>query len=61
MDKTELKDFVNKILEKKGFPPVKQFCKEFADGSKLFCWLINILNSYVSKCVQYIIWWINWL
>jgi hypothetical protein len=34
MDKKELKKFVNKILEKKGHPPVKEFAKEFNDGSK---------------------------
>ena len=34
MDKAELKAFTNKILAKKGFPPVKHFCKEFSDGGK---------------------------
>ena len=34
MDKEELKEFVNKLLAKKGFPPVKKFAAEFADGSK---------------------------
>tara|TARA_B110000285_G_C14882285_1_gene494488 strand:- start:661 stop:768 length:108 start_codon:yes stop_codon:yes gene_type:complete len=32
MDKEELKAFVNKLLVKKGFPAVKKFAKEFADG-----------------------------
>lgn len=32
MNKSELKDFVNKLLTKKGLPPVKNFAKEFADG-----------------------------
>ena len=40
MDKKELKQFVNKILEKKGIPPVKEFAKEFADGSKSLFMLI---------------------
>ena len=35
MDKIELKKFVNKILDKKGHPPVKMFAAEFSDGSKL--------------------------
>ena len=34
MDKEELKAFVNKLLDKKGFPTVKSFAKEFADGGK---------------------------
>ena len=34
MDKKELKKFVNKILAKKGHAPVREFAKEFADGSK---------------------------
>ena len=42
MDKEELKAFVNRLLEKKGYPPVKSFAKEFADGGEytLFCNLI---------------------
>lgn len=32
MDKEELKNFVNRILSQKGFPPVKKFAIEFADG-----------------------------
>lgn len=34
MDKEELRKFVNQIFKKKGFPPVRNFAKEFADGSK---------------------------
>ena len=39
MDKQELKEFVNKIFKKAGMPPVKNFAKDFADGTlyvKLF-------------------------
>lgn len=39
MNKDELKGFVNKILAKKGHPPVTKFASEFADGivyEKLF-------------------------
>ena len=32
MDKEELRKFVNKIFAKKGYPPVKKFASEFADG-----------------------------
>jgi hypothetical protein len=32
MDKKELKKFVNKILEKKGHAPIKEFAREFSDG-----------------------------
>ena len=34
MDKEDLRKFVNKIFTKKGYPPVKKFASEFADGSK---------------------------
>ena len=34
MDKAELRKFVNKIFTKRGYPAVKNFGKEFADGSK---------------------------
>ena len=34
MDKEDLRKFVNKIFTKKGYPPVKKFAAEFADGSK---------------------------
>ena len=34
MDNDQLKKFVNKIFQKKGYPPVKNFGKEFADGGK---------------------------
>ena len=37
MDKEELKAFVNKLLDKKGYPSVKSFAKEFADGGKCVC------------------------
>ena len=36
MDNEQLKKFVNKIFTKKGYPPVKNFGKEFADGSRYF-------------------------
>lgn len=34
MDKEDLKKLVNGIFKKKGLPPVKNFAKEFSDGSK---------------------------
>ena len=34
MDKEDLRKFVNQIFRKKAFPPVKNFSREFADGSK---------------------------
>ena len=34
MDNEALKKFVNKIFTKKGYTAVKNFGKEFADGSK---------------------------
>ena len=42
MNKDELKDFVNKILKKKGYPPVTKFAIEFADGI-IFETVFNIL------------------
>lgn len=46
MDKDELKAFVNKLLEKKGFPTVKSFAKEFADGGKF--WKLVSNNLFYS-------------
>ncbi len=34
VEAVDIKKFVNDILAKKGIPPVKNFAKEFADGSK---------------------------
>ena len=52
MDKEELKVFVNKIFKKGGYPPVKQFAKEFSDGSKLkIIWLILGFYRYVLVAV----------
>ena len=34
MDKEDLRKFVNQIFKKRGYPPVRNFSKEFADGSK---------------------------
>lgn len=48
MDKKELKQFVNQILAKKGIPPVKEFAKEFADGSKSL-----IFTSFLLFLVMY--------
>ena len=31
-EKDELRKFVNKVFSKKGYPPVKKFGAEFADG-----------------------------
>ena len=39
MDKEELKAFVNRLLDKKGYPTVKSFAKEFADGGKFNLWI----------------------
>lgn len=43
MDKDELRKFVNKIFAKKGYPPVKHFGKEFADGSKYHSIQLNFI------------------
>lgn len=32
MNKEELKKFVNKMLAKRNYPPVRQFASEFSDG-----------------------------
>ena len=34
MEKSSVKDIVNKCFEQKGFPKVKKWAAEFADGSK---------------------------
>jgi hypothetical protein len=57
MDKDELKAFVNRLLDKKGFPTVKSFAKEFADGGKfdllyLLTWCY-ILHSDFLKSFQH--------
>ena len=49
MDKEELKKFVNKIFVKKGYPPVKKFASEFADGI-LFQLLFNLLYDEKINC-----------
>jgi len=36
MEKEDLRKFVNQIFKKRGYPPVKNFAKEFSDGSKYF-------------------------
>ena len=55
MDKDELKAFVNRLLDKKGFPTVKSFAKEFADGGKFDSLTIpnDILYSNFLKSFQY--------
>jgi hypothetical protein len=35
VEAVDIKKFVNEILGRKGIPPVKNFAKEFADGSKI--------------------------
>ena len=53
MDKDELKKFVNQIFKKKGFPPVKNFGKEFADGSKFKHWIrFNRLYCFIVLFVK---------
>jgi hypothetical protein len=49
MDKSELKSFVNKILAKKGFPPVQNFASEFADGI-IFQRVFNIMFDENIDC-----------
>ena len=49
MNKEELKGFVNKLLAKKGLPPVKNFAKEFADGIA-FQAVFNILFDEKMDC-----------
>ena len=49
MDTQELKKFVNKIFQKKGYPPVKSFAKEFADGI-LFQLLFNLVYDEKIDC-----------
>lgn len=43
MDKEELKAFVNRLLDKKGYPTVKSFAKEFADGGKFYLWSLLMM------------------
>ena len=61
MNNEELKKFVNKIFQKKGYPPVKNFGKEFSDGSKfsfspnifllvLFQLLFNLMYDEKIDC-----------
>ena len=49
MNKEELKDFVNLIFKKKGYPPVKKFASEFADGI-LFQLLFNLMYDEKIDC-----------
>jgi len=49
MDKDQLKAFVNKILAKKGYPPVTKFANEFSDGI-MFQNLFNCLFDEKIDC-----------
>ena len=49
MDKEELKKFVNRILSKQGFPPVKKFAMEFSDGI-IFQTVFNIMFDEKIDC-----------
>ena len=49
MNKDELKKFVNKILAKRNYPPVRQFASEFADGI-VFEQVFNILFDEKISC-----------
>ena len=49
MNKDELKKFVNKILAKRNYPPVRQFALEFADGI-IFQRVFNILFDEKIDC-----------
>lgn len=44
VEAVDIKKFVNEILGKKGIPPVKNFAKEFADGSNIN----SILNANLN-------------
>lgn len=48
MDKEDLRKFVNKIFTKKGYPPVRKFAAEFADGSKYNLNLYNFISQHLS-------------
>ena len=49
MDKEELRKFVNRIFAKKGYPPVRKFAPEFADGI-LFQLLFNLMYDEKIDC-----------
>lgn len=49
VEPVDIKKFVNEILAKKGFPAVKNFAKEFSDGSKdIYCLIIFIHSPFLS-------------
>ena len=49
MDKEELRKFVNKIFQKRGYSAVKSFAKEFADGVQ-FQLLFNLVYDEQIDC-----------
>ena len=49
MDEDQLRKFVNKIFAKRGFPAVKKFAPEFADGI-LFERLFNLMYDENINC-----------
>ena len=49
MDKEELKQFINQILTKAGYQPVKKFALEFADGI-VFQTVFNIMFDEKIDC-----------
>ena len=49
MNEGELKGFVNKIFRTNGYPAVKKFAKEFADGI-LFQLLFNLMYDEKIDC-----------
>ena len=49
MDEDYLRKFVNKIFAKRGYPPVKKFAPEFADGI-LFERLFNVMYDEKINC-----------
>ena len=49
MDKSEVKSFVNRIFAKKGYPPVQNFGRDFADGI-LFQLLFNLVYDEKIDC-----------
>ena len=49
MDKQDLKNFINKILQKGGYPPVKHFAREFSDGI-MYQLIFNLLFDSHIDC-----------
>ena len=61
VEPVNIKKFVNDILGKKGIPPVKNFAKEFSDGSKTTHSVVYNSFSPLLSTIQHLIWWEDWL